>query len=254
MATCCLPVIPSEERVRSRRFVHFATRPARNALSLSLPLSCHCEERSDVATCCLLVIPSEERVRVEGSCILQRGEPATLSPSPSLSLVIARSAATWQPAVCLSSRAKNAFESKVRAFCNAASPQRSLPLHPSLLSLRGAQRRGNLLFACHPERRTRSSRRFVHFATRPARNALSLSLPLSCHCEERSDVATCCPCSGERSLSSRAKRRSSRRFVHFATRPARHALSLSIPLSCHCEERSDVATCCPCSGERSLSS
>ncbi len=167
MATCCLPVILSEERaafaVEGSRVCPAAS-PQRSPSSI--PLSCHCEERSDVATCCLPVIQRKEcaAFAVEGSC------PADYSLSCEVPRARQRTALRGQP----------------------ATP--SL-LHPSLLSLRGAQRRGNLLFACHPEQRMR--KRFavegpcgLASAASPQRSPSSI--PLSCHCEERSDVATCC--------------------------------------------------------------
>ncbi len=150
----------------------------------STHLSCHCEERSDVATCC--------------SCPLR----------------------------------------------TAASPPPRSRLQPSLLSLRGAQRRRNLLFL-------RAA--FRPAASPPPRSRLQ---PSPCHCEERSDVATCCssrasiPPRGQPttplspptiSLSLRgAQRRRNLLFLH----RGQPTTPLAPPSPCHCEERSDVATCC----------
>ncbi len=169
----------------------------------SIPLSCHCEEPSDVATCCPCFRKrspsslSEEReaFAAEGSRVLPRGQPATLSllrPS----LLSLRGAQRRGNLLSLLPQAKIVIPREERAAfavegsCVLPRGQPatlSLP-HPSLLSLRGAQRRGNLLSQRAKivilSARTRSvrSRRILRLAPRPARNALpppSLSLVIA---------------------------------------------------------------------------
>ncbi len=137
----------------------------------TIAFPCHPEERSDVGTCCSA-----------------RGQPTSLPLPASLSLVIPRSAATWGPAVLL-----------------AADPHHFLFPHRSLLSSRGAQRRGDLPFFpavsphhfLFPHRSPLSSREAQRrgdllFLPAVSPHHFLFPIALPCHPEERSDVGTCC--------------------------------------------------------------